>query len=63
MESLCIGPVSVVFVTYVNQEFYERQTKYSITSSWELWSEGGWTDFEGLKIFLRPFLSPDPGEY
>ena len=40
-ESLCIEPASVVFVTYVNQGFYERQRKDSITSSWELWSEGG----------------------
>ena len=54
-ESLCIEPMSVVFVTYMNQGFYERQTKDSTTSSWELWSEGGWSDFGGLKIFLRPF--------
>ena len=60
---LCIEPVSVVFVTCVNQGFYERLTKDSITSSWELWSEGGWSDFRGLKILLWPFLSPEPGEW
>ena len=61
-ELLCIEPVLVVFVTCVNQGFYERQTKDSITSSEELWSEGGWSDFGRLKILLQSFLSPQPGE-
>ena len=62
MKSLCIEPVTVVFVTYENQGLYEEETKDSIKSSWELWSEGGWSNFGGLKIFLQPFLSPEPGE-